>query len=118
MKQTSIIASILLALTAPCSFAADADTYAFNVQVLPPFGRVKINNSITCPSSSSAICLVSNQKVGSTMTITGTKEHACYITINEDGSATVDTVKSYFCWPEITPANATTPGKIVLPKHF
>lgn len=116
MKKFAL--ALLSALSSAVIYAQPA-AYSYYVYVLPPFGKVTINNSITCPNSHSEKCLVENQPVTSSVIITGIKNHVCKYQVNADGAVTKDEAASYFCDGGYTiPASAVKTGEIHLPKHF
>ncbi|KTD68185.1 thaumatin domain-containing protein [Legionella steelei] len=94
-------------------------SYNYNVYIGYPFKAVLINNSITCPdpTNKSPVCLIQNQKATEHMTIKGSNAHLCDLTINNDGSLTVN-AGSNGCYINSSPATSTKPGTVNLPSNF
>ena len=114
-KQTLALLTLLFS----ASLYAQPAAYSYYVYVLPPFGKVIINNSITCPNGHGERCLVESQQVNSSLIITGIKNHICKYNVNADGSVTKDEASSYFCDGGYTVSASTgSTGEIHLPKHF
>lgn len=92
--------------------------FSFNVNVASPFLTVTINDSITCPDSTGKpICLVSNQAVGSDLTIKGQNNDLCSLRIKADGTVSSN-ANSVGCFINVIPATPTKPGSIALPSKF
>ena len=119
-KYSFIVVLLFFPLSSIAALKSHSNDYSYRVQVLPPFGSVLINGTITCPApgSNSPFCLVSNQVIGSVMSIKGCNDHICYLTIEEDGAAEIDAGRSVFCTIQSTPATHHSEGHITLPNHF
>lgn len=93
--------------------------YSFFVTLGNPFLKVIINNTIPCPGDDGKTsCLVTNQVVGSNMTIKGQNTNFCNLEILENGSVKVGQGSSKCNIVVAKPATTTTPGKINLPGGF
>lgn len=94
--------------------------YDYWVYVGYPFSPVVINYKITCPdpNTHNPACLVQNQAVQSVMLITGSNNHVCHLTINNDGSVSVNSSNSNYCNINSTPAKPHAAGSISLPSGF
>ncbi len=114
MKFLLIAISLLMSITA----IATPASYSYKVYVLPPFGKVLINNKITCPNTREMNCKVANQPVDSIISITGIKDHTCSYRVNADGSLMKDEEQSFFCTGYTISATENSAGEIHLPNHF
>lgn len=95
-----------------------ATKYSYYVTLGHPFSKVTINDNIPCPDANgNPRCLVSDQAVGSVMTIAGTNPNRCNLTIQSDGKVGVNP-NSTNCFIDSTPASTSKPGAISLPSKF
>ena len=94
-------------------------SYSYTVYTGYPFNPVTINNSITCPdpTSKNPACLVTSQSVSNHLTIKGSANHLCDLSIQSNGSVLVNT-NSIGCAINSSSATTSKPGVIALPSKF
>lgn len=90
--------------------------YSYNVVLGYPFSEVIINGHIHCPNSNGNTCLITNQSVGTNITITGNNNHLCTLAVQANGNLLV-AGRSNYCYANIQAASAQ-PGSISLPSQF